>query len=150
MPLLQRTVEVERPLEEVFAFVGDFGNAPRWDPGVADARRRTTGPIGVGTRYELWVRTGGRVLPMTYEIVTWEPPTRVVLHGRGSTVTSVDDIRFERAGSGTRIRYAADIRLRFPLRPLEPLLRGRFEAIADAAMAGLRRVLGSDNPTRSD
>jgi carbon monoxide dehydrogenase subunit G len=141
MPLLKETLEVARPLDEVFVFVGDFANTKDWDPGVSNARKLTDGPIGVGTRYALDVVFGGRRLPMTYEVTAWDPPNRVVLKGEGSTVTAVDDIRFEAVPSGTRILYSADLRLKGPLRLLEPFMGTRFDRTAKDAMAGMRRAL---------
>ena len=82
MALIQEELEVSRPLDEVFAFVGDFANTKRWDPGVAQAEKATDGPIGVGTLYRLKVLFNGRELPMTYEVTAWDPPERVVLRGR--------------------------------------------------------------------
>lgn len=141
MTVLRRTLDVAKPLDEVFAFVGDFSNTAAWDPGVAMARRVTDGPIGVGTRYDLEVRFNDRVRPMTYTVTAWEPGRRVVLEGTGSTVTATDEIGFEATPTGTRIHYSADIRLRGPLRILEPLMGRRFRALADDAMAGMRRAL---------
>ena len=141
MPLLQETLEVDRPLDEVFAFVGDFANTKEWDPGIADARMVTDGPIGIGTRYALDVVFNGRTLPMTYVVTEWDPPNRVVLKGEGSTLTAVDDIRFEATPTGTRIRYSADLRLKGLLRFAEPLLKGRFDETGRRAMAGMRRAL---------
>ena len=141
MPLLQETLEVDRSLDEVFAFVGDFANTKEWDPGVADARMVTEGPIGIGTRYAVDVVFDGRTLPMTYEVTEWDPPNRVVLKGEGSTVTAVDDIRFEATPTGTRISYSADLRLKGLLRFAEPLLKGRFDETGRRAMAGMRRAL---------
>jgi carbon monoxide dehydrogenase subunit G len=144
MPLLQETLEVDRPLDEVFAFVGDFANTKEWDPGVADAANVTEGgEIGVGTRYRVDVVFGGRTLPMTYEVTAWDPPNRVVLRGEGSTVTAVDDIRFEAIDAGTRIRYSADLRLKGLLKLAEPFLKGRFDRTGREAMAGMRRALAA-------
>jgi carbon monoxide dehydrogenase subunit G len=141
MTVLREELEVERPLEEVFAFVGDFSNAERWDPGVADSRAVTDGPVRVGSRYALTVLFNGRRLPMTYEVTDYDPPNRVVLAGSGSTVTAVDDIRFEATERGTRIRYTADLRLKGPLRVLEPFMARKFQAVGDAAMTGMRAAL---------
>ena len=33
---LHETIEVPRPIGEVFAYTADFGNIAQWDPGVAD------------------------------------------------------------------------------------------------------------------
>ncbi len=141
MPLLKETLEVDRPLEDVFAFVGDFVNTKEWDPGVADASTITEGPVRGGTRYRVDVIFGGRRLPMTYEVTTWDPPNRVVLRGEGSTVTAVDDIRFEPTQAGTRIRYSADLRLKGLLKLAEPFLKGRFDETGRKAMEGMRRAL---------
>jgi dehydrogenase/reductase SDR family member 12 len=141
MPLLEETLEVDRPLEDVFAFVGDFANTKDWDPGVAGATKVTDGPIEVGTRYAVDVVFNGRTLPMTYEVTAWDPPNHVALMGEGSTVRAVDDIRFEATETGTRIRYSADLRLKGVLRLVEPFLGKRFDETGKAAMAGMRRAL---------
>lgn len=83
----------------------------------------------------------GRTLPMTYEVTAWDPPNRVALRGEGSTVTAVDDIRFEATATGTRIGYSADLRLKGLLKVAEPFLKGRFEKTGREAMAGMRRAL---------
>jgi carbon monoxide dehydrogenase subunit G len=143
MTVLKEQLEVNRPLEEVFAFVGDFANAERWDPGVASSRALTDAPVRVGSRYELLVVFNGRRLPMTYEVTAYDPPHRVELRGTGSTVNALDDIRFEQTERGTRIRYTADLRLRGPLRLGEPLLRSKFEEVGRRAMEGMRAALES-------
>jgi carbon monoxide dehydrogenase subunit G len=141
MVVLREELEVDTPLEDAFAFVGDFVNSAAWDPGVEDARNVTGEPVGVGTRYDLTVLFGDRRLPMTYEVTVFDPPNRVVLRGTGSTVDAVDDIRFEPIARGTRIRYVADLRLKGILRVAEPLMRGRFRDTGDRAIAGMKRAL---------
>lgn len=143
MTVLKKELVVDRPVEEVFALVGDFANAERWDPGVASSRALTEGPVRVGSRYSLTVVFNGRRLPMTYEVTAYDPPRRVELRGSGSTVNALDDIRFEPAERGTRIRYTADLRLRGPLRLGEPLLRSKFEEVGRRAMEGMRAALES-------
>jgi carbon monoxide dehydrogenase subunit G len=144
MPVLREQLETPLGLEETFAFIADFGNAGRWDPGVATSERLDPGPLRVGARFRLGVRMRGGVAPMEYRITRLEPLRRVVLAGEGSGVTAVDDIRFEPAGPdgrGTRIDYTADIRLRGLLRLLAPFLGAAFSKIARDAAGGMRRAL---------
>ncbi len=150
MVRLLEVTEVERPLEEAFAFVSDFANAERWDPGVRESCREGTGPVGVGAIYRLVVTFRKTSLPMTYRITEFDSPNRVVLHGQGSTVRAVDEIRFERAGRGrTRITYRADLRMRGPLALVEPFLRGAFDRMGKRAVAGLRDALNQPSATPS-
>jgi carbon monoxide dehydrogenase subunit G len=145
MATLRERIDTNLPLDEAFGFVADFGNAARWDPGVASSERIDVGPgagpVGTGSRFRLGVRMGGRITPMDYEITTWDPPHRVVLEGAGSGVSAVDDIRFQATPSGTRIDYVADIRLRGLLRLLSPFAGGAFATIARNARQGMQRAL---------
>ena len=111
MAVLRERIETALGIDDAFAFVADFANAARWDPGVATSERVGDGPVQVGARYRLGIRRGGRVTPMEYVITVLDRPRRVVLAGEGSGVAAVDDIAFEAAGSGTAIHYTADIRL---------------------------------------
>ncbi|HYL40627.1 MAG TPA: SRPBCC family protein [Candidatus Binatus sp.] len=141
MAVLRERIESRLGQEDAFAFIADFANAQRWDPGVATSVRVDDGPVGVGARCRLGIRMGGRVAPMEYEITSFEPPHRVVLAGRGSGVTAVDDISFHATETGSAIDYVADIRLGGPMRLLEPLARGAFRRIAENARAGMQRTL---------
>lgn len=143
MTKLHERIETPLPIEETFAFIADFANSSRWDPGVATSERIDAGPVGLGARYALGVRMRGRVAPMEYRITTYEPPTRVVLTGEGSGISAVDEIRFApRAdGTGTAIDYTADIRLGGWMRLIQPFVGGTFEKIARDALGGMQRAL---------
>ena len=141
MTRLHEEIETSLAPDVAFRFVADFANSSRWDPGVVSSAALDDRPLGPGSRYRLEVRMGGRAAPMEYTITTFEPDRRVVLTGRGSSVRAVDDIRFEPAGSGTRIAYTADIRLGGLMRLATPLLGRAFDRIAKDALAGMKRTL---------
>ena len=141
MTTLNEQIETSLPLDEAFAFVADFANAVRWDPGVAASERLGTGPVAIGARYRLEVRMGGRVAPMEYVVTDFEPSRRVVLAGQGSGVSAVDEIRFEATPAGTRIDYRAEIRLRGLMRLLQPFASGAFAKIGRDARDGMQRAL---------
>lgn len=65
-------LEIARPVPEVFAFVADQSNAPKWQTGLHEVRRLTDGPIGVGTEHE-FVRTfAGRRIASRNRFVVFE------------------------------------------------------------------------------
>jgi carbon monoxide dehydrogenase subunit G len=141
MAILRERIETVLPLDDAFAFVADFANSAHWDPGVASAERRDAGPLGVGARYRLGIRIGGRVAPMDYLVTAFEPLRRVVLAGRGSGVDAEDEIVFEATPTGTRIDYTADIRLRGVMRLATPFAAGALARIARDARNGMQREL---------
>lgn len=141
MTIIREQVHTALPVDRAFAFIADFANAERWDPGVAASTRLTPGPVDVGARYLLQVRMRGGIAPMEYEIATYEPSRHVVLTGSGSGVAAIDDIRFEPTATGTRIDYVADIRLRGWMRLAAPVAGGAFARIAREARDGMERAL---------
>ncbi len=69
----ETTVEIARPVGEVFDFVADQTNAPQWQAGLHEVRRLTEGPVGVGTEHE-FVRTfAGRRVASRNRFVVFEP-----------------------------------------------------------------------------
>ena len=145
MTRIHERLTTDAPVEAAFDFIANFANSHAWDPGTAWSRRAeaSDGPIGVGTSFELGVRMGGRVAPMTYRITRFERPTRVELVGEGSGVASVDDIRFTTHGDVTAIDYAADIQLQGARRLLQPFLGGTFKRIGRDAAAGMTDALAA-------
>jgi NAD(P)-dependent dehydrogenase (short-subunit alcohol dehydrogenase family)/carbon monoxide dehydrogenase subunit G len=146
MITLRETIEVPRPVDDVFAYVSNFANAAQWDPGVAESTKTSPGRVGVGTVFSLSVRFGPRSIPMAYVIRVYEPPSRVVLEGTGDSVHALDDIAFAATPRGTRIIYTADITLRGAVGMLEPWLNGALDRVGKNAVRGLQGALTDDFP----
>jgi hypothetical protein len=54
---------VDRPVDQVFAFLVDFGRAADWNPGLTEARQTNDGPLGVGAT----ILYTGKFLGRAYE-----------------------------------------------------------------------------------
>ena len=141
MPRLHETINTRLPIDKTFAFVADFANNAIWDPNSATSVRIDEGPVGVGARYALSVRQGGKFVPMEYRVTAWEPGLRVVLEGVGPGVRATDDIRFAATPTGTRVDYTADISLTGLMRLATPFAGGAFAKIAKGAADGMTRAL---------
>lgn len=59
------TVEIERPVSEVFAFLSDLENQPRWNYFVIGCTKQDGGPIRVGSTYKQVRKTDSQVLKVT-------------------------------------------------------------------------------------
>jgi uncharacterized protein YndB with AHSA1/START domain len=78
MTRFQQSVVINRPLEQVFAFVSDLENDPQWTPG-AVMRRTSQGQLGVGTTFQQRDRFMGRRMDLSLEVTDYEPPHRIGL-----------------------------------------------------------------------
>lgn len=141
MTFLKETATTTLSPDDAFAHVGDFANIDNWDPGVTRSVKATAGDVSVGTIYDLVLDYRGREMNMQYEVTDYEPTKRIVLVGTGGPIKAVDTISFEPNGDGTLVTYEAHLQLRGIARIIQPLMKGRFEAIGDAAGKGLRTWL---------
>jgi NAD(P)-dependent dehydrogenase (short-subunit alcohol dehydrogenase family)/carbon monoxide dehydrogenase subunit G len=146
MTRLQETLEISRPIDEVFQYTANFANIEQWDPGVTESAKLSPGPVGVGTEFRVVVKSGLGTMPMHYVVTTCEPPTRIVLEGRGGAIHAIDDIQFATTTTGTRIAYTADITFSGWMGLVEPFLQGMLDRIGKNAIAGLRVALTEEPP----
>ena len=70
------TTVVARPIEEVFAFLADGENDPKFSPRVQEIAKATDGPAGVGTRFKSTVKDAGMTTKREFEITELVAPTR--------------------------------------------------------------------------
>ena len=99
------------------------------------------GPVGVGARYRLGVRMGGRVAPMDYEVTAFEPPAGSCCSGAGRGVEAWTRSGSPRPPTGTRIDYIADIRLVGLLRLVGAVRGGALARVGRTAREGMERAL---------
>lgn len=144
---LEETIEVVRPIAEVFRYTADFEHVEQWDPGVVESKKLSSGPVGKGTEYRVVVKSGPSRTPMRYVVTEYAPPNRVVLEGEGGRIHAVDTIDFEEKGSRTKIHYVAELSFSGLLASAEPLMKGTLERVGRKAVEGLESALSEREST---
>lgn len=72
-------IVINRPLEEVAAYVGDPTNAPEWYVNIDSVDWETPPPVSVGSRMAFVARFLGRRLAYTYEVAELVRGERLVM-----------------------------------------------------------------------
>ena len=140
------TVESRSPAAETFSYLAAFSNAAEWDPGVLAGEQLDAGPPGAGSRFRLEVPFLGTRMSLTYQVIRFVPDREVVLRAASALLRSTDRIVVTGAADGSTVSYDAEVRLRGPLRVLDPLLRPGFHVVAERAAAGLADALSRRPP----
>jgi uncharacterized protein YndB with AHSA1/START domain len=71
------TVVIDRPIDEVFAFLADGENDTKFSARVLEIAKTTDGPIGVGTVYASTVKDGGIRFKREFKLTEFEPPSKI-------------------------------------------------------------------------
>ena len=104
-------VTVERPIEEVFAFVADQANNRLWKPFVSQSERVYPGPLGVGSQFVEGIDVFNRHLTGIVEVLEYQPPHRYVYRTRDEPYpfSLTARLSFKASGSGTLIQGQASL-----------------------------------------
>ncbi len=99
------TTVVDRPIEQVFAFLADGTNDPKFSPRVLEIAKTTDGPPGVGTVYSSTVKDGGIKTKREFELTEFVPPTRIRWAERSKNIVTASEGGYDLApeGAGTRV-----------------------------------------------
>ncbi len=71
------SAKIERPIEDVFAFLADGENDPKFSPRVLEIAKTSEGPAGVGTTYASTVKDAGMKTKREFKLTQFDPPTRI-------------------------------------------------------------------------
>lgn len=144
METIATSIIIQRPVEEVFAFVTDARNNPLWQAGsgLRETQQLPDGPVGVGTRInEVW-NFMGRSTHSTSEVTEFEVNRKYVRSAvGGSGPITRGEYTFEPVAGGTRWSQATTIQAGglFPI--AEPLLAATLKQGFDTNMAAAKALL---------
>ena len=141
MPGFRAAVLIARSAEEVFSYVTDPDNAPKWLPGVTGLEMITEGPLSAGTRLRESRRVGERAGDVDIEIVAHEPPslytTRFVQGGYEATY----EYTFEVEEEGTKVVLACTVAGRGLSKLMAPIVALAMRRQDKGQLKALKEVL---------
>ena len=142
----EATVVIDRPIEEVFAFLADGENDPKFSPRVVEIAKTTEGPPGVGTVYASTVKDAGMTTKREFRLTAFEPPTRIRWAEVSKYLVTATQGGYDlvRDGSGTQVTIYNVLEGHGPGKLIAPLaLRSARKGADDFANAIKRAVEAS-------
>jgi uncharacterized protein YndB with AHSA1/START domain len=100
------TVVIDRPVEEVFDFLADGTNDPKFSPRVLEIRKTTDGPPGIGTVYASTVKDAGFKTKREFRLTEFDRPTRIRWTEISKNLVSVPEGGYDLAPEGDRTRLS--------------------------------------------
>jgi uncharacterized membrane protein len=142
---VETTVQIERPSDEVFAYISNFENNPKWQSGQLEARFTSEGPLRVGSTYDQVAKFLGRRVVNTFEVLEYEPNRKVKASSTSGSFPITFTRMVESIDGGTEVTaiIAGDVSGFFKL--AEPLLARMVRRSVDADYRNLKRILESDD-----
>ncbi len=141
MPTFENTLTIHRPAEEVFAFLADFENIPKWNYAIAETHQASAGPVGVGTRYRQTRSVPNRSVE-GFEVTVFEPARRLGIHGQIGPFAARISYLLEAAAGETRLVNTVELDPSpAALKLVAPLAAPRIKAAVGQNLGQLKLVL---------
>jgi uncharacterized protein YndB with AHSA1/START domain len=141
----ETSVRIQRPIQDVFAFVSDPRLFPRWNSAVRSVED-TSG--GRGSTYSMQRELPGGRVENDLEVFARKSPTEFGIRTTSGPTPFVYRYRFDRDGAGTVVRLQAGVELPGVAGALGPLATRAVRRGVDANFAALRDMLGAPEPAR--
>ncbi|MEV0247154.1 SRPBCC family protein [Nocardia sp. NPDC050712] len=140
MTTFDNTLTIDRPIEEVFAYLAAFENVPAWNYAIVETVQVSPGPVGVGARYR---QTRSIPEPATedFEVTEYQPVRRLQIRGQLGPFPAVVSYDLEAVAGGTRLRNTIALELSGPQRLAGPLVKTKVKSAVAANLEVLRKIL---------
>jgi Polyketide cyclase / dehydrase and lipid transport len=141
MVRIQGEIVVNRPLDEVFDFVADALNEPRYNPRMLRAEKLSPGPVGLGTRFRDEIRSMWRPAEIIIEIAGYQRPRQLTSSIHMSMTEIRGTLAFDPVPGGTRMRWSWDVQPRGVLKLMTPMVASLGQRQEQRIWANLKRFL---------
>lgn len=124
MPHIDETIVINRPIDEVWAYLTDFFNAPRMSgSGIIGLRQTSPGPLGIGSTLQGRRVVLGFETRNDFQVTEWDPPHALATTAVGRPFRSlVSRVTLEATSDGTRMVMKTEFELHPALKLLWPFI----------------------------
>jgi carbon monoxide dehydrogenase subunit G len=141
---LTGTVVVDRPIDEVFAFLADGENDIKFSPRLKRIERTSGDCLGVGTTYESHAREMGLPTRHKFRITEFEPPHRIRWQELTKAPVYIGEGGYDLAPAGegaTEVTFFNDLEARGPGKLLVGSIHRRYAKNAPDFAQRIKRAV---------
>lgn len=105
MPIVEETILINRPRDEVFAFAVAPENVPLYSSNLVDYEKTSDGPVGKGAMYRGVTKVAGKSVNWTAETTEFEEGRRWVNRSIESPMAWSIEARYEEDDGATLVHF---------------------------------------------
>ncbi len=138
---------IRRPAQDVWDFVMDLPQTPKWRPRMSNVEWLEDGEPQVGSRFRVWAKVLGYTFKFNFEVTIWSPPHRFGYRQLTGPVAIDSFMLLTEHNDGCRFMIGGNPQANGLLMKLvEPLLWGTLAKQNGADLIRLKQHLEIDSP----
>lgn len=139
---LEATILINKPAEDVFTFLHNPENHPKFVPGMLEFNKASPGPIEqVGTSIQGVRRFLGRRMELPYEITEYQRGACLGMKGEMGPIKFRDGYVLESMGANTRVKFWLEPTLSGLMKLAQPFVALVGRTHARETLVNLKRAL---------
>ena len=131
---------IDYPIEEVFSFVADNENDPKWCIPVIETDRIVGDAPGAGTHYTFASKMGPMKSQGEFEITVFEKPEKIEFNGQSPATFFRGHYALKAEQGGTRFTEVVEFSPRGFYRLLEPIMPRIWQASYEKQLNNLKQT----------
>ncbi len=138
------SVDIDRPVEDVFSHWSEVERHPEWADTVLERRKITDGPWGVGSQIHAADQWPGRKVEHIIEITAYEP-NRLMAGSWSEPMPGTMRARFEPTEAGTRLDFTIEASPTGVTGLIAPLFKGMATRRMEKFLTAFKHSVESGN-----
>jgi carbon monoxide dehydrogenase subunit G len=132
---------VDKPIEEVFTFLSNPLNTPKWQAMIKKVEQIIPGVVGPGSQFNVQAEMMGRIMMGVMEVKAFEPPNKFAFTNKSGPVEVNITFTLKPVGSGTKVNIAVEGNPGGLFKLAEGPMTHQLKAQMEANIAKLKSVL---------
>jgi len=137
---VSNTIEIALPPTQVFAYVANFENNPKWMP-IRQVRKVSKGAVGKGTRFTQQIDLFGASYDVDSVITEFVPHERISFEFNAPIFNWRGSYLLEPTAAGTRLSARGNVALSGPYKMAEPVFAPKLRRLINDTAPKLKQVL---------
>lgn len=138
---LNDTITISRSPGEVFAFLADLNNIPKWQAEVVTSKVITTGPTKVGTRFIEEVKMGPMRAMANCEVTEFSPGRMMAFKAVSPSINYEGRILVEPWEKSAKLTLVGTVQPMGFWKLMQPMMKGEFKSGIKKELAAIKEIL---------
>jgi uncharacterized membrane protein len=138
---IEESVEIKRPVDEVFAYTTEAKNWPKWQSFIMEAEQTSQGPMGVGTTFKGTNRMMGRTMKWSAKVTEYEPNRKWAKNIICGSVIIEEHMTYDPLEGGIKFTIVYDMKVGGFLKLFSPMVVSSTRKETKKSLSNLKSIL---------
>ena len=138
---LKETITISRSPSEVFAFVADLSNFPKWRANLVSFKVLTAGPTEVGTRCTEVIQVGPMRVPGSCDVTEFSPGRMMAFKAVSKGIIYDGRILVEPWEKGSKLTLTGDVQPSGLPKLIQPILKRKLQSGIKNEVRSIKEVV---------